>query len=158
MVGSRTRPWNWLACGLMLAALLSLGFGLTSVAAMPGRLLLPLISRQSGLPAIGPAAVLQIGHLKYDGSDEWVRIDNIGANAQHMTGWTLVSVIGPQTYAFPSGYLLSAGASVYLHSGPDADEDPPTHLLWSPSYIWNNAGDEARLYDEQGQEVDRLTY
>ncbi|MGC8838368.1 MAG: lamin tail domain-containing protein, partial [Anaerolineae bacterium] len=86
---------------------------------------------------------MHIGYLRYLGSDEYVRIDNIGGAVQNMTGWRIWSVVGDQTYYFPTGYTLEAGASVYVHSGPDARHDPPTHLRWTTAYIWNDAGDEA---------------
>jgi hypothetical protein len=30
-----------------------------------------------------------------------------------------------------------------VNSGPDAVHNPPTDLLWTMTYIWNNDGDEA---------------
>jgi hypothetical protein len=54
--------------------------------------------------------------------------------------------------------VLGAGASVRVHSGPDAFEDPPGDLFWSTAYLWNNEGDEAVLYDEGNGVVDRACY
>ena len=45
-----------------------------------------------------------------------------------MTGWTLVSVEGNQIYTFPDGFVLSEGASVKITSGPNTEDQPPTHL------------------------------
>ena len=75
-----------------------------------------------------------------------------------MTNWKIQSVEGDQWYTFPSGYVLGAGSTVYVHSGPDAQANPPTDLLWTRAYIWNNDGDEARLYDAQGGLVDSWAY
>lgn len=36
---------------------------------------------------------------------------------------------GNQTFEFPPGYVLAAGGSVQVHSGPDAYSAPPDHLL-----------------------------
>lgn len=59
-----------------------------------------------------------------------------------MTGWRLVSVEGPQTYNFPAGYILKAGATVTIASGRATGD-----LKWTGRYIWNNDGDKAELYD-----------
>ena len=101
---------------------------------------------------------LYIVHLQYSGPDEYVEITNHGLDAQDMTGWQLQSVVGDQWYAFPSGYTLAAGAYVRVHSGPDAWNSPPTDLKWTTAYTWNDAGDEARLYDSRGSLVDSLRY
>lgn len=87
--------------------------------------------------------------------DEYVRIDNVGGSEQALGQWRLVSLVGPQTYVFPA-YVLGPGASVYVHSGPDAPAaSEGNHLLWTRSYIWNNDGDTAQLIDAAGAEVDR---
>ena len=95
------------------------------------------------------AAHLVIGGLRCDTRDEYVRIDNTGGAAVNMSGWRILSVVGPQTYYFPS-YQLQPGASVYVHSGPDAPPTSGNNLHWTTSYIWNNSGDEARLITPAG--------
>jgi len=75
-----------------------------------------------------------------------------------MMGWRIHSVVGDQWYDFPADYTLAAGASVYVHSGPDAYSTPPIHLLWGHAYIWSNSGDQAVLYDDLGQVVDSYSY
>ncbi|MFW6116547.1 MAG: lamin tail domain-containing protein, partial [bacterium] len=63
-----------------------------------------------------------------------------------------------QWYTFPSGYVLQAGASVRVHSGPDAIHNPPSDLKWTGAYIWHNDGDVGVLRDSKGVEVDRYGY
>ncbi len=92
-------------------------------------------------------AVLRIGYVKYSGRDKYIRIDNIGGGSQNMAGWKIQSVVGNQWYYFPWGYVLQTGDSVWIHSGPDAINNPPTDLRWTTNYIWNNSGDKARLYN-----------
>lgn len=77
---------------------------------------------------------------------EIVTIKNNGASSIDMTGWKLVSVTGDQTYTF-SSFSLAAGATVDILSGPSATGNPPSQLLWTTSYIWNNGGDPGELYD-----------
>jgi hypothetical protein len=47
---------------------------------------------------------------------------------------------------------------VYVHSAPDAVDDPPLHLLWATAYLWNNEGDRAVLYDAANQVVEDVCY
>lgn len=90
-----------------------------------------------------------------DLSGEVVTIKNVDSKDIDMTGWRLVSEEGNQTFNFPSGFVLKAGSSVKIVSGPKAADGPPSQLLWTKSYVWNNNGDTAILYDGQGREVSR---
>lgn len=76
---------------------------------------------------------------------EYVIIQNTGSIAQDLTGWSLVSVVGSQSYSFPVGYVLDPGASVQIQSFTGAVDSPPSILLWSGAAIWNNGGDKAEL-------------
>lgn len=105
-----------------------------------------------------PQSDLRITYLRYDTSDEYVKISNHGGIAQNMTGWRIHSEVGNQTYWFPGGYVLPAGDYVRIHSGPGSYSNPPHDLKWSGAYIWNNAGDAAALYDSAGHLVDRWAY
>jgi len=86
-------------------------------------------------------------------SDEVATIENTGDSAVDLSGWKLVSVTGDQVFQFPSGYVLQPGATVRIHSGPDAVSNPPTDLEWTGRYIWNNDGDPGKLYNGQGELV-----
>lgn len=77
-----------------------------------------------------------------DLSKEIVTIKNNETQYIDMTGWKLVSVVGPQTYNFPSGYILKAGATITIASGKSTGT-----LKWTGAYIWNDDGDKAELYD-----------
>lgn len=87
---------------------------------------------------------------------EVVTVKNSGTVNVDMTNWTLVSVEGNQTYTFPNGFVLKAGSSVNITSGPNAVDNPPSSLKWTGAYIWNNDGDAAELYDQNGDLVNRL--
>ncbi len=108
--------------------------------------------------SVMPSGGLGITALQYEGSDEYVGITNQGTAAQDMSGWRLWSVVGDQTYHFTPGHVLGAGVTVRVHSGPGAIDNPPSGLRWTGRYIWNNDGDEARLYNASGSEVDRRSY
>ena len=105
-----------------------------------------------------PTPALSIQTIVYSGTDEYVEIVNAGPGSQPLYGWSLQSVVGDQWYEFPWGVELMAGEWLRVHSGTGAYEDPPYHLKWSGGYIWNNDGDEARLYDAGGNLVDAWSY
>jgi len=120
------------------------------------RLFLPLAVRTEPPPP--PANPLTIQTLSYSGRDEYVTIRNDGTSAQNMTGWRLVSVVGTQTYYFPGGYVLEAGATVRVHTGPDAWGNGASDLKWTAAYIWNNDGDKAELLNAAGTVVSSKCY
>jgi hypothetical protein len=75
---------------------------------------------------------------------EQVVIMNSSTESVQMKGYKLVSVRGNQVYTFPD-YLLGAGQSVTVYSGKGSGD-----LKWTGSYMWNNDGDPAELYDPSG--------
>ena len=75
-----------------------------------------------------------------------------------MTGWKLVSVVGPQTFNFPSGFVLGPGATVRIESYTGARNNPPAILFWSNAAIWANTGDKAELRDAGGGVVSSMCY
>ena len=101
---------------------------------------------------------LEITDLVPDGSDEYVEITNNGSTSQSMNGWQIVSVVGSQTYDFPDGITLGVGQTLRVHSGSGAINNPPTDLLWTGAFIWNNSGDKAELKDNLGAVRDSFCY
>jgi len=117
-------------------------------------------------PTETPTGNLVITYIRYETRDEYIQITNQGTASQDMTNWKIQSYANidggcqptDQWYTFPAGYILDAGASVRVHSGPDAIHDPPGDLKWTTRYIWNNDGDKAVLYDAVGNVVDSYCY
>ena len=92
-----------------------------------------------------------------------VTIVNGGSTAQQMTGWILISEVGNQVFRFPGGFILDAGATVQVTSGPSGRSDLPGVLQWlnadgTPriANVWNNNGDPVLLKDAQGNLVSRF--
>jgi hypothetical protein len=96
---------------------------------------------------------LKITVLSGTTNPEYVTIQNSGSGGQDMTGWTLVSIVGPQTFPFPAGYVLAPGATVRVESYADEFDDLPAVLWWTARPIWLNTGDKAVLYDSSGEAV-----
>ena len=102
---------------------------------------------------------LRITALQFSGGTrEYIGITNYGPDNQNMTGWRVRSVIGNQWYAFPVAYVLHAGDIVKLYSGTIAEHNPPASLRWTMAAVWEDDGDEARLYDVLGILIDSLAY
>lgn len=117
-----------------------------------------------GDDACGPARAsdVAIGEVRFDAAgddnqnlnDEWVRIVNRGSTVADLTGWTLKDESASHRYAFPSGFVLDAGASVTVRSGCGPDGSTDLHWCQDGSAVWNNSGDTAFLVDPAGNIVD----
>ena len=112
----------------------------------------PKAPNEIATPEAGPSS----GQVVINGIDlegEEVIIKNTSASDIDMTGWSLVSVTGSQTYYFPAGYRLKAGSIIKIVSGRGAAGNGVSTLKWTGSYIWNNDGDPGELYNSSGRLV-----
>ena len=96
-------------------------------------------------------ASVQIAKIQAGGRDEYIEIKNTGNVAVNLSDWKIWSK-GGQWYTF-SNITLQPGESVSIHSGPQA-----TGIVWMKGYVWNNDGDEAVLYDAEGNVIDTYKY
>jgi hypothetical protein len=129
----------------LLALILCLPLFAPPARSAPAPVRVPFVRNIQMVPAN-----LQITELVYSGNDEYVAIKNTGAIAINLSGYRLQSLVGDQWYAFGE-HTLAPDATIRIHSGPAATANPPSDLLWTRSYIWNNGGDKARLYDPSGR-------
>ena len=73
----------------------------------------------SGDGNVSGQATIDWDHAEVDSlNDERVKITNTGESALDLSGYTLSDEAG-HTYTFPDGFTLSAGASVWVHSGDE---------------------------------------
>lgn len=106
---------------------------------------------------------IALTHFVWTGEDESIRVSNTGGTAIDMTDWTLVSAVGGERFSFTDADALDDGDvlppyhSIYIHSGPDTSLGE-LGVRWRRSRAWNDAGDEARLFDAAGQLVDAWPY
>jgi hypothetical protein len=89
---------------------------------------------------------------------EHVAVVNRGTVAQPLAGWALVALRGNRFYFFPDDLILMPGMKVFIHSGQDALNNPPYHLLWTDEQMWSNRNDVALLFEHGGLEIDRCAY
>jgi hypothetical protein len=116
-------------------------------------------ARPATLPQ--PGAAIVIREIVNQGRAEHVVVANDGMAAQELTGWTLRSPNGGQTYVFPPGFVLAPGGTVNVHSGagdPATLNRPPTDLYATKSNVWNNAGDIGQIVDPTGRVVSEKRY
>lgn len=99
---------------------------------------------------------IYISMVTLTGFVESVVISNNTADTVNLSNWKLVSEVGAQEYIFPEGTEIPAQGQLKLVSGRGAKVDQPGVILWNNSYIWNNEGDPAVLYDPSGQLVSRF--
>ena len=86
--------------------------------------------------------------------DEFVKIKNSGSSSVDLTGWQIKDEGDKHTYTFPS-FQLEAGATVTLYTAEGYNTE--TELYWgSGNPFWNNDGDTAFLYDNEGYLIDSL--
>ena len=88
-------------------------------------------------------------------ADEYVTIKNTGNLAVSLDCWKLQDEGANNVYTFPAIVLASGDTmKVYSHaSGPMGTNV----VYWTTSFVWNNDGDTAYLYNPQGQQVSSLS-
>lgn len=96
-------------------------------------------------------STLYVGAPHQTVNQEYVKIANTGKTAVNLKGWKIRDSHNYHTYTFPS-YTLKAKSTVTLRSG--SGKNTATTLYWNKySFIWNNTGDKAYLYNAQGKLV-----
>lgn len=95
---------------------------------------------------VSPIEAMSNGILitKVDLSAEEVIIKNNSDVVFDMKNCVLLSTVGSQKYVFPA-CILNPGEIVTVYSGKGSGD-----LKWTGSYVWNNDGDPAELYDSEG--------
>jgi len=98
-------------------------------------------------------SALYVGAPGEEPYQEYVKIKNNGAKSVNLKGWKIKDEGAKHTYTF-SSYTLKSKASVTLRSGKGKNSG--STLYWNKySFIWNNEGDTAHLYNAQGKLVSK---
>ena len=109
-------------------------------------------TRKASVAHTGPVA---ISYVEATG-DEFVEISNEGTTAADLSGWRLRDKNEiEQSYAFPAGTSLAAGATLTVYTMPGPGR---IHTFDSRSAIWNNCGDALELVNAAGQVVATYAY
>jgi hypothetical protein len=106
------------------------------------------------LPTEKTAGTGDVRLVSIDKQAEVAVITNFDDHKVDLTGWTLTSVRGPQTFRFPSGFCLGPGETVSVVSGPKAPQSGNGQLRWTTAYVWENTkSDPGELRDGEGKLV-----
>jgi hypothetical protein len=99
-------------------------------------------------------------------NDEFVVLENEGTEKISLSGWTLTDETATgarrHVYTFPGIVFLSPREKAYVRTGQGEDlfqkgNHPRWNLHWGRhSFVWNNEGDTATLFDAEGNKVDSL--
>lgn len=86
--------------------------------------------------------------------DEWVKISNNGDSPVSLEAWKIEDEASKHSYTFPS-YTLDSESEVAVYSAKGTDS--ANELYMQLDYpIWNNDGDTAYLYDNNGKLISKL--
>lgn len=92
-------------------------------------------------------------------NEEWIEIRNSCSTPEDLTKWLIKDNSTSNSYQFKT-YALKSGSTVRVHSGCGADSS--TDLYWKcpegKYAVWNNAGDHAYLYNNEGVLVSDYSY
>jgi hypothetical protein len=111
--------------------------------------------------ATGTVAIADIsykGKVKRVQSDEYVEIVNKGTTAVDLSGWKVSSGLSKkQSFTFPAQKTLEAGKSFRVYTN-EVNPETGGFSFGSGTAIWNDEGDEAKLFDAKGNLVSTLAY
>ncbi|MBE9227092.1 lamin tail domain-containing protein [Phormidium sp. LEGE 05292] len=102
--------------------------------------------------------LLYKGEVKRTQSDEYIEISNLGNSPANISGWKITSGGGlKQFFIFPEGTILESGKSFRVYTN-EVHPETGGFSYGSKTAVWNDAGDEAKLFDADGNNVSTLAY
>jgi Lamin Tail Domain len=119
------------------------------------------VENENNGTATGTVAIADIsykGKVKRVQSDEYVEIVNKGTTAVDLSGWKVSSGSSKkQSFTFPAKTTLEAGKSFRVYTN-EVNPETGGFSFGSSTAIWNDQGDEAKLFDAAGNLVSTLAY
>jgi len=97
-----------------------------------------------------------VGPDSWQGSDEYIVLENEGEAAVDLTGWKVTNGAG-RSYQFDEGTTLEPGNRLRLHSGGGSGGDGERYWDAGGS-VWQASGDTVRVETETGEQVLTETY
>lgn len=113
--------------------------------------------------AAEPENPVVITHIFYDGivplveADEYIEIENKGAEDADLSGWRINAGRVSQEFVFPKGFILKAGGSCRVYTNEIHPESGGLSF-GSKRAIWKNSGDAGQLRDAEGNLRSRWEY
>jgi hypothetical protein len=98
------------------------------------------------------------GAVKRTQADEYVEISNSGNSPANISGWKITSAgTSKQLFTFSEGTILEGGKSFRVYTN-EIHPETGGFSFGSKTAIWNDAGDEAKLFDAAGNNVSTVAY
>ena len=98
------------------------------------------------------------GAVKRTQADEYIEISNLGNSPANISGWKITSAASSKQFlTFPPGTILEGGKSFRIYTN-EIHPETGGFSFGSKTAIWNDAGDEAKLFDTAGSNVSTLAY
>ncbi|MFM6339329.1 MAG: lamin tail domain-containing protein [Dolichospermum sp.] len=98
------------------------------------------------------------GAVKRTQADEYIEISNLGNSPANISGWKITSAASSKQFlTFPPGTILEGGKSFRIYTN-EVHPETGGFSFGSKTAIWNDAGDEAKLFDTAGSNVSTLAY
>lgn len=111
----------------------------------------------SAASALGVTVVADApGNDHHDLNGEYVVIENHGARAIDISGWLLCD-LSSRCFRFPDGVGIPVDRRVVVYTGYGMS-DGVSFFMNNDRAVWNNDGDEATLFDAEGNPVLRHVY
>jgi len=109
-------------------------------------------------PAPGLAGDANGDGTRHSYEDEFVEIFNLSSEAVNIGNWSISDSASIRHY-FDADTLIEANSTFVVFGGGDEDLMPEHWQTASEGYLWlNNGGDAIFLRDENGLEIDFVTY
>ena len=98
------------------------------------------------------------GAVKRTQADEYIEISNLGNSPANISEWKITSAASSKQFlTFPPGTILEGGKSFRIYTN-EVHPETGGFSFGSKTAIWNDAGDEAKLFDTAGSNVSTLAY
>ncbi len=98
------------------------------------------------------------GQVKRTQADEYVEVTNPSNSPANISGWKITSAGGrKQVFTFPEGTILESGKSFRVYTN-QVHPETGGFSFGSKTAIWNDQGDEAKLFDAEGNNVSTIAY
>jgi len=109
-------------------------------------------------PAPGLAGDANHDGTRHSYEDEFVEIFNLSSESINIGNWS-ISDAGAVRHYFDADTLIEANSTFVVFGGGDESLMPEHWQTASEGYLWlNNGGDTITLKDENGLEIDIVTY
>ena len=98
------------------------------------------------------------GQVKRTQADEYIQISNLANSPADISNWKITSAgSSKQVFTFPQGTILEGGQSFRVYTNQKHPESGG-FSFGSKTAIWNDAGDEAKLFDAAENNVSTFAY